>query len=51
MIGSPISRIVKGLLHSFRMPRRYGFIDAEDEDNGYADYQAARDRIDSLTIK
>ena len=29
----------------------YDFMDAEGEGDGYADYQAARDRIDSLTIK
>ena len=29
----------------------YDFMDAESEGDGYADYQAARDRIDSLTIK
>ena len=29
----------------------YDFMDADGEDDGYADYQAARDRIDSLTIK
>ena len=29
----------------------YNFMDAEGEGDGYADYQAARDRIDSLTIK
>ena len=27
------------------------FMDAEGEGDGYADYQAARDRIDSITIK
>ena len=29
----------------------YDFMDAEGEGDGYADYQAAKDRIDSLTIK
>ena len=30
----------------------YDFMDADEgEGDGYADYQAARDRIDSLTIK